>query len=292
MKKILFLTGLLLLIFGCTITIDVQTNKGNLKVINSTVFDVTIQINNETPLLLHPSETAEKSWDLTSGEVITVDLSYWTTISYQIDAQVVVTSGETTTYQIDESDGTLRIVNDTSSDVWYSIDNGTEQTVLAGNSDSWSWDLLVNEMMFTTVDYSGNHVFSNTETKTIVGGQLITMDVIPDGGAIEILNDSDTFIITQVYLSPSNSSDWGDDDLTGNINPGNSQIWTVVPAYWDIWVVDDWGDNFYSYQNYINLDETSTFSYTGFRKGDRNSENIKQNEYKKFPATEDKVELK
>jgi len=292
MKNIIISLSVLFLIFGCTITVDVNTHEGTLKVVNNSAFDVNVMIDYESAVVLHPNESVKKDWNLSSGEAIEINLQYWTAGGYEIEVTVNVVSGETTTYEINESEGILQLYNDTADDVWYILNDGNEYTMISMDSDIWSWELLENEQTLVTIDYSGFHVFSDTELETVIGGYATDFYIEADGGAIEIFNNSLNFYITEVYLSPSSSADWGDDDLNGIIDPGESKFWTVVPGYWDIWIVDNWGDNFYNYDNYIPLDQTVSFEYTGFRKEDGTLKNIKQTEYMKYSPIEDRVELK
>ncbi len=134
-------------------------------------------------------------------------------------------------------------------------------------TSSWSLgtSILGNDSRKVLVEYSGLYVFSGSARVTVTAGETRKFSVYSDGGAIRIYNDSSIFTIEEVYLEPSSNVQWGNDDLDGDIDPGESCTWTVTPGYWDVKVVDDWGDEFFSYNNYIDYDELLSLSYTGFR---------------------------
>jgi len=168
-----------------------------------------------------------------------------------------------------KDDATLVVRN--SSDGWLNVrvdDNGIYEL------DPWdyltsTWSLstsiLGDDSRKVLVEYSGLYVFSGSTRVTVTAGETRKFSVYSDGGAIRIYNDSNIFTIEEVYLMPSSESGWGEDDLYGEIGPDEYSTWTVTPGYWDVMVVDDWGDEFYSYSNYIDYDELLSLTYTGFR---------------------------
>jgi len=167
-------------------------------------------------------------------------------------------------------EGVLDIINNSAGTIWFTINSGSERTLDAYNRDSFSWDLSTSifgdEDKDITIDYYGIYTFSNSAEATVKPGKTTKIRINSDGGAIKIWNNSSLFYIEEVYISPSSSSSWGDNLIYGDLGPGEYQIWTVSPGSWDVYLVDDWGDQFVSYDNYISTNEMTVFEYTGFKK--------------------------
>ena len=168
-------------------------------------------------------------------------------------------------------EGILRISNLDADYGWFTINDGLTEWLNPGHSYEKSYDLSTSifgdEDKKVTVEYGGEYVFTERVTKTIKPGSRSSVEFETNAGEIIIWNDSDYFYIYEVYLSPSEDSSWGLNDLSGDIGPGESVTWNVTPGWWDILVVDDWGDEFYSFDNYISIEETLTFYYDGFKSG-------------------------
>jgi hypothetical protein len=169
-------------------------------------------------------------------------------------------------------DGKLKVYNETLSDVWFTLDDGSQITLDVDEYYSKSWSLASsifgNEEKDVDIAYNGYHVFSGEAGVTVEAGGSKSFKIYADGGAIAIWNNSSAFYIEELYISPSSSSSWGSNLLYYDIDPQEISTWTVTPDYWDIQLVDDWGDVFESYYNWISLDETTIFEYTGFKKAD------------------------
>lgn len=169
--------------------------------------------------------------------------------------------------------GTLRIDNETNNDAWVSIDGGSQVTLQSGYYYTKDWELAVsifgNEEKDVNVSFNGYHLFSGHTIRTVKPGSTTRFNIYADGGGIRINNNSSAFTITHVYISPSSSSTWGDDQLGyDTIGPQSWRSWTVTSGYWDIKVRDNWGDEFTNFNNYIYLDQTTQFNYTGFLRTD------------------------
>jgi len=167
-------------------------------------------------------------------------------------------------------DGELTVENKSSDDVWFDINNGTEITLNAGEDYEKSWELAADifgvEEKDVEIDYSGYHVFTGDIEFSIEAGESKKFEIYADGGAITIWNNSDTFYIEEVYISESSDQYWGDNQISSDIGPGDTVTWTVSPGFWDIQLVDDWGDVFEAMNEYIELDVTTIFEYDGFKK--------------------------
>ena len=171
---------------------------------------------------------------------------------------------------------TLRVNNNTSEDIWVNVTDKPKQTIVSSSFKEYFWQLssggmTQDEARTISVSYNGYTIFAADTTVVLNPGDYKTLNVKPTGGCIKIANESEYFVIEEVYISPSDSLTWGDNllvDANGDthyIEAGNTVSWTCDPDSWDIMVVDDYGDEFTVFNQYIQLDETYIFHYTGFK---------------------------
>ncbi len=193
-------------------------------------------------------------------------------------------------------DGTLKITNETAREIWFTINDGDQINLDEGESYSKSWELSTsifgNEEKDVDVEYQGFYVFHDEVEETVEAGSTTKLRIFADGGAIAIWNNSLTFYIDEVYISASDDPLWGDNLVIVPIGPGETYTWTVTPGNWDVQIVDDWGDVFELTWNYIALNETTIFEYTGFKKVDKSAGGIKTETYTVTPRGELKIERK
>lgn len=169
-------------------------------------------------------------------------------------------------------DGTLRITNNSNYSAWFQLGSvGLTNNLSSGQvyekDYTLSTSIFGDEDKKVTVYFGGDFVFTDQESKTIKPGSTSKVNIYSDAGEIVIWNDSYGFYIEEVFLSPSDDIDWGTNDLIGDIGPDEYVSWLVTPGWWDILVIDDWGDEFYSFDNYISVEETLVLYYDGFRSG-------------------------
>lgn len=294
---LIFLTIVAIFVLtGCKILLDDANGHyagdGVLRVINESGFSVWLSVENEESFNLNDNESVDYFWDLNSGEIIKIYLNYGVVGGDKITVLLEVMAGQLTTYSILKDNGLLQINNESAREIWYTLDNGSENYLSGNNYDEWVYELLDFEEIFVDINYSGYHVFSNYSSRKVIGGTSMSFDIIADGGGIKIENNIPSSNITAVYLSPSDSQEWGSDDLYGNIPPGDYVFWTIAAGYWDILVVDEFGSEYISYDNSIDLDNTSIFYVDGWKKTTNKHINIKSKLVYKDLKTKDKVEFK
>lgn len=180
---------------------------------------------------------------------------------------------------------TLNINNDTSADSWVKINDSDWETITSNQGKSYSWNLKKSitgsESRTLDISYNGYTVFGVNTTVKLKAGDSKKIDIEATGGCIIIENDSQSFTITNVYISPSDSLYWGDDALDGTIiEPQEHVSWTVDAGTWDIMVVDDYNDSFEMLEEEILLDHVYTYQYTGFKKSNFNSKKVGEKKYK------------
>ncbi len=154
-------------------------------------------------------------------------------------------------------DGSLRVKNNTSAMIWFEVDSGVTNYLNAYSS----WSRSYGSDAWVDIDYTGDHVFSSTAEILVENGRTSNLEIYATGGAISLLNNS-SITIYSVYISPSSSSYWGDDQLSGVLNPNQSRLWTVSAGSWDIKINDVAGNSYYIYDRYINMDQTLNVSFT------------------------------
>ncbi|MCK4956417.1 MAG: hypothetical protein KAS49_02190 [Candidatus Cloacimonetes bacterium] len=192
--------------------------------------------------------------------------------------------------------GTLTISNNTKyDDVWFEIDNEDIYLLDSGEVYEFEWNLSTtafgDEEKSVDIEYGGPYVFTQTLNKKILANSDKSVNIYTDAGEIQIWNDSGSFNIMRVYIAPSSDDNWGEDDLSGIIKPGNNVSWYVSPGWWDIMFVDECGNGFISENNYISIEETVIAYYDGFIRTD-NADTDKTENSKKYSDrnTIDKVQ--
>ncbi|MFO7896966.1 MAG: hypothetical protein R6U84_08540, partial [Candidatus Cloacimonadales bacterium] len=266
MKKILGLLLLAsLLMMGCVE--EEKTYEGTVVVYNNVDSDIDVTVDGRTGIVGANSSRnftveLENSSDEESFQV-----------RYKISGRdefmsqwVILSSGEQRVVDVNPGiNSTMKI------DYWSQI--AGLQGYFAGNYfdiDYWgpityTIDMLENETTDFSVNYYGRFVFEVDDYVAISENEDLVLNVYPDCGEIVVENTSNSFTITEVYISASSDTSWGTNDLAGTIGPGESVVWKADAGNWDIKLVDDWGDEFVAYENYLGIEETVTYTYDGFR---------------------------
>jgi len=161
-----------------------------------------------------------------------------------------------------DEEGELRIRNRTTAQTWANVDGGAEVMIEPGTA----WSRLYSSEADVEVHYHGQHVFPATETRHIYLGLPSTVNITADGGAIKINNDG-TLGIQEVYISPTDSTSWGDDLMPSVIPPNGSQSWTCTAGNWDIKVVLTDGTTLYKLNPNVAvlLDATTSIPLSEFQ---------------------------
>ena len=191
-------------------------------------------------------------------------------------------------------DGTLKITNLSNFDVWFDLGGGSTNYLSSGQvyekDYTLSTSIFGDEDKRVTVNYGGEFVFSNSVSKTIKPGSTARVDIFSDAGVIRIENET-FYDITEVYLSPSDDTSWGSNDLYGTIGYWEYAEWLVTPGYWD---VRFYATDGYYYEIYdINMTTEFTFTITyGYEmKGVKfNAQRKEQNAQNYRMITENKYE--
>lgn len=148
-------------------------------------------------------------------------------------------------------DGELRIRNRTAAKLYLSVDNAPAESLVA-----WSnWSKFYSVDRSVVISYNGDYVFDNSITRDVRSGLVSTVDIQPDAGAIHLTNDQN-ITISEMYISPTGNPDWGDDELTGELNLGQSTLWTATAGNWDIRIVDTNHITHYLYNQVVTLNQT------------------------------------
>ncbi len=164
-------------------------------------------------------------------------------------------------------EGTLRISNLDADYGWFKINHGLIDELNPGDSYEKSYDLSTSifgdEDKKVTVEYGGEYVFDESVEKTIKPGSTKTVEFETNAGSIRIINDTSDTSIWYVYISPSSSSEWGD-DLLGNeiLSPDYYISWLVTPGLWDVWFIDEDGYDYTFMNQQIDLGTTSEYTFT------------------------------
>lgn len=157
-----------------------------------------------------------------------------------------------------DSDGEIRVRNYSSTDIGIRMDYSRDE-IIAPNR---SYSKFFGESRMVRVAYDGVYLFGGYTDIYIETDDLQVLNLYSDGGAVQLINNS-RFTIDSIYLATSTSTQWGPDDLYGNLTPGQSILWTASPGYWDLKIVNNQGAEFYFYDMYVYMDRTSSVLFVG-----------------------------
>jgi hypothetical protein len=149
------------------------------------------------------------------------------------------------------SDTELRIKNNTTAQAWVSI-NGTEPVYI---NSKRTHSAYVSSPQVVKLEYNGYHLFENTQHIDMTDGNSATFSLEPTAGAMKIHNSS-VREVRSVNFSPANQNNWGADLLSGVLQTGQNQTFSLTPGFWDVKIRDS-HNNYYYYPNQeIILDRT------------------------------------
>jgi hypothetical protein len=168
--------------------------------------------------------------------------------------------------------GELRIRNRTASDLYASVNN----------SEPWHMVAWANRSQFypenktVEISYIGDYVFPNSISIEVRQNLVKTFDISPDGGAIKFFNDSGDTVLNEIFISPSDDPSWGGNDLSGNLAPADSTLWTVTEGIWDVKVLDSSQNVHYLYEREVVANQTLRLNFSTFNKGEKGKDELKK----------------
>ncbi len=158
-----------------------------------------------------------------------------------------------------DDDAELRIRNRSNASIKAKVDNGTEFTI-----EAWSgWSRTYSEDTTVKVSYEGLYVYPDSVSRNVTRGLPTTLDINPDCGAIMINNDK-TQDIVEIYISGHDATDWGHNLIVNPLSNGANRTWSLDAGKWDLKVIDNAGNSFYSMNQTITINETLNLDISGF----------------------------
>ena len=160
--------------------------------------------------------------------------------------------------------GELKIINSTNGELFVKIE-GAENTIAGGDDYSREWELdnsiFNTEEKDVTLESAGIFKFYFTEEYKIQPGNTTRVTVNADAGAVKILNYSTNLNIVDVYLSPSDQQYWGSDMLESTVSPGYWVAFRVESGYWDVRVIDQYGNEYFAYDEYVTINNFKELNF-------------------------------
>ena len=97
------------------------------------------------------------------------------------------------------------------------------------------------EIISVDVNGEGLHVFPFNGTYDIEFDVITETYIEPDAGSLHLTNNLNiigfSYDVIEIYISPSSSSDWGNNLLDENLHINETAVWRVDPDSWDIKIV-------------------------------------------------------
>jgi len=115
--------------------------------------------------------------------------------------------------------GTLKVVNNSSFNVWVRIDNGPETTLYPDEYLEQTWELNSDQTIQVYLEYGVGYNHTVTTLVTVIGGFISTYDIFEAEGNLELVNMSSRNVWYEIeggqqYTLASNETDiWGWDLL-------------------------------------------------------------------------------
>jgi hypothetical protein len=164
-------------------------------------------------------------------------------------------------------DAILTIYNNTESTTEIVIES-LEHYVAPHNTLEKRWRLSrtffsAEEMRLTVRVKEKLFLFAVEFTARLRAGSRLYEEIEYNAAGLEIYNDSASHI-KEIYISPSTSSFWGSNRLIGNLTPYEYKRWNLTPGFWDIKVVNVWGESFIAYDQVFYIGELRRYHIIGF----------------------------
>lgn len=173
----------------------------------------------------------------------------------QTNIQVPLNYYATTNYYYSISSGGVKFYNYTRGYLKFSTISNSYFFVDSYYSYTKYFPASVFYTYYYTVTVEGRYKFEETATVTVnpalTSLPVYTLSVFADAGAIEVSNASSVNIIG-VFLSPSTSTTWGENDILSNIEPTKYETWRVTATSLGTW---------WDAKIYMSDGKTYTFSY-------------------------------
>ena len=132
--------------------------------------------------------------------------------------------------------GWMKITNDTNGKLDVSI-NDTDYEIADGEAKQWYWELDHNifshETISVRVSMEGIFKLRYSSTYKVKAGNTTPITVTANAGAVRINNNSQ-YIISAVYIGPSDTPVWGNNYLNGNLFPEQSIAYRIQPNDYDV----------------------------------------------------------
>ncbi|MBW6515119.1 MAG: hypothetical protein K0B81_00705 [Candidatus Cloacimonetes bacterium] len=144
-------------------------------------------------------------------------------------------------------DAVMIFYNNTASTTEIRIDNITYQ-LPAYQTLERKWSLnrkaFSVDKQYVTVQINEKlFLFPQQYTALLSAGSRVYKSIDYDAAGLRISNESSS-IVTEVYISPSTSQLWGSNKLESVIMPEDSARWNLAEGFWDIKIVNNWGNNY------------------------------------------------
>jgi len=158
-----------------------------------------------------------------------------------------------------EEDGELRIRNRSNALVQSRVDDSAPIDI-----DAWSgWSRFYTEDTTVKVSYEGLYVYPDSTTRSVIVGLPTTVNILPDAGAVKIVNDT-TFVITEIYISAHDAPEWGENQIIDSLVVNQNRIWTMDEGAWDVKIVNAEGTPLYKMNQTVTVNETLSLDVSDF----------------------------
>lgn len=234
-------------------------------------------------LISEPLTTGDSVTLLKKAETYTINIGLESgEVDYIFDVEVI--DNETT--PVSFSKRVFEVMNSSASYMLYKLDNEAYNTIQANGTASRDLgEEFGNQVEFS---YDGLYFFAETLTLDYEEESYYALNMIAQGGAIFVVNNSSSNI-TEIYLSTSDSEEWGPNYMAGAIIPGAEFAWTVSEGLWDVGIVTEEGYALEFYEIPIQLNESQIINCTDAKTIKKTHTSLKNKAHYNFPVNGGRV---
>lgn len=286
--KILLLCLISVFIFACDDsdskdTADIEiTNLSNLAAkvwiynLGYTPITVTIPSNHTSTITI---DDGHAGLNVNGGRaIIEYSFSYLDQESpYVEDTYVDLSPDNLAHLDIDNDQGCMVVKNYSTNqygDMWFRVDSGPTQEIEPWEDYINFYDPSPNQSENFLIDYAGYTLFPNDILVNVEQDMITILELHPDACGIWVENNSGE-TISAVYISPSDSPDWGSNQLDTFIYPGSFESWRADgEVSWDVYVISASSEDTFM-GIYLETDDILIIDYTSRERSNIDPQELK-----------------
>lgn len=159
------------------------------------------------------------------------------------------------------ADLSLKVVNHSSAYVKVWIGSGYQSQYIQPNGHAY---LSIPVFQVTQVYYEGDHIMLGSIMIEAESSGTKYLQLNPDCGALKLINSSSRDL-RELNVRKSGSGIWSENKLRYWMMPGEEEIFSLEPGFWEFRIRDHFNNTHYITAQEIKLDVTKTYNFLSMR---------------------------